>query len=171
MSPTRTPDQGKYTEARSQMARRGEYPYRADIHRRLIEAAIEGRPIAYSELGTSRAWVGAYLFRIAHEEDAAGRPPLTSIVVHKTDGRPGSGLLQALHEIGYARRRETESEVWQRAMADVFRFWRGKSADTVLIGWHPVLSDQRDTWPRFRGASGSLPGAPTWLSRSVREVC
>ena len=131
------------------MASRGQYPYRADIHRRLIQAAIEGHPITYSELGTSRAWVGTYLFRIAHEEDAAGRPPLTSIVVHKTDGRPGSGLLQAMHEIDYARRGETEAEVWQRAMGDVFRFWRGTSADGVLVGWKPALSDDRDTWPIF----------------------
>ena len=132
------------------MARRGEYPYRRDVHTRLIQAATAGRTITYGELGTSRAWVGAYLFRIAHEEDVAGRPPLTSIVVHKTDGRPGSGLLQAMHEIRYARPGETESEVWRRAMTEVFRFWRDKDPEAVLSSWRPVLSDDRLSWPRFR---------------------
>lgn len=78
------------------MARCERYPYRADVHRRLIEGAIAGRLIWYSDLGTGRGWVGTYLYRIAHEEDAAGRPPLTSIVVHKTDRRPGPGMLQAM---------------------------------------------------------------------------
>jgi len=116
----------------------------------LIDAAIAGRTIAYSELGTGRGWVGTYLFRIAHEEDAAGRPPLTSIVVHKADGLPGPGMVQALDEIGYARPGEGEHEVWRRAVTEVFGFWRGKSAAEVLRFWRPQLSEDRSTWPRFR---------------------
>ena len=134
----------------SLMARSNRYPYRADIHSRLIEAAAAGRPITYSALGTSRAWVGTYLFRIAHEEDAAGRPPLTAIVVHKTDGRPGPGLRQALDEIGYARPGETDDTLWRRAEAHAFEYWRTKSAKEFLATWRPTLSDDRDTWPRFR---------------------
>lgn len=132
------------------MTRRERYPYRPDIHRRLIEAAIAGRTIAYSELGTGRGWVGTYLFRIAHEEDASGRPPLTSIVVHKTDGQPGPGMLQAMQEIRYAQPGETEDDVWQRALSDVFDYWRDRSAPEVLATWRPCLSDDRSTWPRFR---------------------
>jgi hypothetical protein len=56
------------------MAQRDRFPYRADVHRRLLEAAVSGRTITYGQLGTGRGWVGTYLFRIAHEEDAAGRP-------------------------------------------------------------------------------------------------
>ena len=78
------------------MSRRDRYPYRTDVHRRLIEAASAGRMITYSELATGRGWVGTYLFRIAHEEDAAGRPPLTSIVVHKTNRKPGPGMSNGL---------------------------------------------------------------------------
>jgi len=115
-----------------------------------MEAASAGRMIAYSDLGTGRGWVGTYLFRIAHEEDAAGRPPLTSIVVHKTDGRPGPGMLQAMREIGYARPGETESDVWRRATEDVFTYWRDKYAAAVLATWHPTLTEDRATWPRFR---------------------
>jgi hypothetical protein len=132
------------------MARRDRYPYRPDIHRRLIEAARAGRTVAYSELGTGRGWVGTYLFRIAHEEDAAGRPPLTSIVVHKTDRQPGPGMLRAMQEIKYARAGESESVVWRRAVSDVFGYWRGRSVDEVLAIWSPRLSDDRATWPRFR---------------------
>jgi hypothetical protein len=131
------------------VARRDDYPFRSDIHRRLIEAAIAGRTVAYSELGTGRAWVGTYLFRIAHEEDAAGRPPLTSIVVHKTDGQPGPGLVQALREIGYLRPNESEIAVWRRATGDVFRYWRGKSEKEGLGDWRPQLGDDRSKWPRF----------------------
>ena len=132
------------------MARRDRYPYRPDVHRRLMEAAIVGRTIAYSELGTRRAWVGAYLFRIAHEEDAAGRPPLTWIVVYKTDGKPGPGMVQAMEEINYARPGESESAVWRRADSDVFGYWRGRSVDEALAGWRPRLSDNRSTWHRFQ---------------------
>lgn len=132
------------------MASRGQYPYRSDIHLRLIDAARSGRTIVYSDLGTSRAWVGAYLFRIAHEEDAAGRPPLTAIVVHKSDGRPGAGLVQAMHEVAYARKGETAHEIFERASADVFAFWRGRTTADVLVGWRPQLSDVRDEWPRFQ---------------------
>ena len=114
------------------------YPYRRDIHVRLIETAIQGRTIAYSELPTSRRWVGAILFRITHEEDAAGRPPLTAVVVHKSDGRPGPGFLQAMEEVHYAHAGETEPAVWQRALGDVYAYWR------------PKLNDDRDTWPRFQ---------------------
>lgn len=132
------------------MASRDRYPYRSDIHARLIGAAASGRTIAYSDLGTGRAWVGTYLFRIAHEEDAAGRPPLTSIVVHKTDGRPGPGLLQAMNEVGYARGGESDDALWRRAVADVFEYWRGRTAADVFVTWRPTLSDERATWPRFR---------------------
>ena len=131
------------------MARRERFPYRPDVHARLIEAAANGRTIMYGDVAP-RWWVGTYLFRIAHEEDAADRPPLTSIVVRKTSGRPGPGFLQAMQEIGYARQGETEEAVWRRAVADVFTYWRGKSAADTLSGWQPKLSDDRRTWPRFQ---------------------
>jgi hypothetical protein len=132
------------------MTKRDRFPYRADVHRRLINAAIAGRTIAYSELGTGRGWVGTYLFRIAHEEDAAGRPPLTSIVVHKTDGLPGAGMLEAMREIEFDRPGESEERVWQRAKQAVFEYWSRRSATEVLSGWRPQLNEYRHTWPRFR---------------------
>jgi hypothetical protein len=116
-------------------------PYRADIHVRLIRVAIDGGTVTYSELSRARGWVGAWLYRITHEEDSAGRPPLTAIFGRqdpKGDQRPSHGFLQAMQEISYAHSEETEDEVWRRALADVYAYWR------------PKLSDAHDSWPRFR---------------------
>ncbi len=132
------------------MTRPHRYPYRADVHARLIEAASAGRLLSYLDVHPSRGWVGTYLFRIAHEEDAASRPPLTAIVVHKHGGRPGPGFLQAMTEVGYARPSETEGVVWRRALAEVFAFWRGRTVAQTFAAWRPQLGDERSTWPRFR---------------------
>ncbi len=83
---------------------------------RLIEAAMRGETIAYSALGTGRSMVGSYLYRIAKEEQAAGQPPLTALVVHKTDGKPGPGFLEATKWVGFWREGETEDQVWRRAV-------------------------------------------------------
>jgi hypothetical protein len=124
-------------------------PYRADVHRRLIDAAARGRTITYSELGTGRGWTGAYLYRIAHEEDAAGRPPLTSIVVRKGSREPGPGLVEAMRQIGYLRPGETETEVFRRATLDVFAYWSGRDPDREYAGWRPQLTESPATWPRM----------------------
>ena len=130
--------------------KRSRFPYRPDVHRRLIDAAASGRLITYSELGTGRGWVGTYLYRIAHEEDAAGRPPLTAIVVQKATREPGPGMQAALEQVGYARQGEGTSSLWQRAISDVFRFWSGKTAAEALASWRPQLGDSPNTWPRIR---------------------
>ena len=107
------------------------YPYRPDIHARLIETAINGGTISYSGLGTSRRMVGSYLYRIAKEEQAAGRPPLTALVVHKADGKPGPGFLEAAKWVGFWWEGETEDEVWRRAVAAVHEYWRPKLTDDL----------------------------------------
>ena len=113
------------------MPRRRTYPYRPDIHARLIEAAARGTTIAYSDLLTSRRMVGSYLYRIAKEEQAAGRPPLTALVVHKGDRKPGPGFLEAAKWVGFWRRGETEGAVWQRAVEEVHEYWRPKLSDDL----------------------------------------
>ena len=107
------------------------YPYRADIHARLIETAMNGGTISYSGLGTSRRMVGSYLYRIAKEEQAAKRPPLTALVVHKADGKPGVGFLEAAKWVGFWRPEETEDEVWRRAVDVVHEYWRPKLTDDL----------------------------------------
>lgn len=129
--------------------------YRADVHRRLIDAAHRGQTITYRELGGGRGWIGSYLYRIAHEEDAAGRPPLTAIVVRKDTGMPGPGLADAMEQVGYLRRGERDEDVFQRATADVFEFWRRHDPDEALAAWRPQLTDAPETWPRFQIARGT----------------
>lgn len=107
------------------------YPYRPDIHARLIEAAMRSETIAYSALGTGRRMVGSYLYRIAKEEQAAGRPPLTALVVHKTDGKPGPGFLEAAKWVGFWRDGETEEQVWRLAVQAVHDYWRPKLSDDL----------------------------------------
>ena len=90
---------------------------------RLVAAAIEGRLIAYSEVA-GRGQVARYLYRIAAYEKAHRRPPLTAIVVHKHDGRPGEGFRIAMEQVGYAKVGESDEDLWARACADVFAYWR-----------------------------------------------
>lgn len=118
------------------MAITEKFPYRADVHVKCIETAIAGTTITYGGLGTSRAMVGRYLGRITNEETLAGRPPLSAVVVHKGEGRPGPGFLQAMEEIGYNRPGETELQVWKRALAEVHTYWRPK-----------LDGDDHDHWP------------------------
>jgi hypothetical protein len=117
---------------RTPKARRGLKPgqeatmdedFNTAAYTRLVAAAIEGRLIAYSEVAPRRV-VGTYLYRIADYEKAHRRPPLTGIVVHKQDGRPGEGFRIAMEQIGYAKPDESDEDMWARACADVFAYWR-----------------------------------------------
>jgi hypothetical protein len=116
---------------RTPMSGTRRYPYRADVHARLIETAMNGGTITYSGLGTGRRMVGSYLYRIAKEEQAARRPPLTALVVHKTDGKPGPGFLEAAKWVGFWREGETEDGVWRRAVEAVHEYWRPKLTDDL----------------------------------------
>jgi hypothetical protein len=113
------------------MPRSRKYPHRPDIHARLIETAMGGQLITYSGLVPNRRMVGNYLYRIAMEEQAAGRPPLTALVVHKADGKPGPGFLEAAKWVGFWREGETEDKVWRRAVAAVREYWRPKLTDDL----------------------------------------
>jgi len=96
------------------------------VYSRLVKIAKEGRIVSYSELETSRGHIGKYLHQILLDESAAGRPPLTAIVVQKQTGRPGDGFLPAMVEAGFAHAGENEEAVWQRAVAAVHKYWRGR---------------------------------------------
>ena len=114
------------------MPRTNKYPYRADLHVKLIQTAIEGKTISYTEVGGGRFMIGRYLYRILREEKAAWRPPLTAVVVGKRDGRPAKGFREAMDEIAYLREGETEEQVWRRALRDVHEYWRPKELDELV---------------------------------------
>jgi hypothetical protein len=77
--------------------------------------------------------IGRYLYRIAREEAAAGRPPLTSVVVRKGSGLPGEGFGEAMVRVGYitAPKMEDERSVWDRALREVHEYWRPKLRDDL----------------------------------------
>jgi hypothetical protein len=93
------------------------------VYQRIIEAARDGRVLTYEELHTNRGHVGTYLHTIALDEAAAGRPPLTALVVSKSTGLPGEGFMPALEEVGYAQPGESLQAAWERAVADVHAYW------------------------------------------------
>ncbi len=98
----------------------------AAVHARIIKAAREGRVLTYSDLETNRGHQGIFLLNISQEESDQGHPPLTSIVVSKTTGRPGDGFLPAMIEVGFAHEGEKLDDVWGRAVAAVHSFWQGR---------------------------------------------
>jgi len=113
------------------MPRTTRYPYRAELHAQLVKAAILGKTLTYGELGGGRFMLGRYLRRIALEEKAAWRPPITALVVTKRHGRPAPGFRGQMQEIGYVRDGESEEDVWQRALRDVHDYWRPKLRDEL----------------------------------------
>lgn len=99
------------------------------VYARVLQAAREHRTLTYSELETNRRHQGTYLHNISQAEHDLGHPPLTSIVVGKTNGRPGDGYLSAMVELGYAHIGEPVEDVWQRGIAAVFAFWADPEAE------------------------------------------
>jgi len=96
----------------------------AAVHARILQAAREGQVLTYSDLGTNRGHQGTFLLNISQVESDQGHPPLTSIVVSKTTGRPGDGFLPAMIEVGFAHEGEKLDDVWGRAVAAVHSFWQ-----------------------------------------------
>jgi hypothetical protein len=100
-------------------------PWRTEIYLKVLEAAIEGRTLFYSDLPGGRFHWGKYLYRISGEEARQHRPPLTAIVVEKRTGRPAEGFLNSMRDIEYPMAEgESDEDVWRRASAEVFAYWR-----------------------------------------------
>ncbi len=115
------------------MPRTDRYPFRADLRAKLIEVASRGETINYLNLGAGRAMIGRYLFRIAREEQEAGRPPLTSVVVRKDGGLPGEGFREAMVQVGFIDADDDgeERSVWERARRATYEYWRPKLGEDL----------------------------------------
>jgi hypothetical protein len=101
----------------------------AAIRERLIAAAVVGRPVTYRAVHRNPRAAGGYLFEIAAEERAAGRPPLTAIVVHSgPDRRPGSGFEDITRAAGRWRDAESLDQNWARVANEVYTYWRQRRA-------------------------------------------
>jgi hypothetical protein len=95
--------------------------------------ATRGQTINYLDLGAGRAMIGRYLYRIAHEEAVAGRPPLTSVVVRKDTGMPSDGFLEAMRQVGYVQDMDDRDEqaIWESALRETHAYWRPKLRDDL----------------------------------------
>ena len=115
------------------MPRTDKYPFRSDLRAKLIEVASRGETVNYLDLGAGRAMIGRYLYRIANEEAAAKRPPLTSVVVRKDTGMPADGFLEAMVWVKYIESAEgaDERSVWDQALRETHEYWRPKLRDDL----------------------------------------
>ena len=145
--------------------------FSVEAYIRLVVAAIEGRLIPYSDVAPRRV-VGTNLYRIADYEKAHRRPPLTAIVVHKQEGRPGEGFRIAMEQVGYAKPGESDEDLWARACADVFAYWRpwarehtSSAADSCHLGQY----GNRGTSQGTHGGRRDPEGEETEHGRSVDD--
>jgi uncharacterized protein (TIGR00725 family) len=100
-----------------------ELPSRPDIRNRLISAARAGEVVFYRELGLGRGpSVGRILEEISHYELNQGRPLLTTVVVGKEKGMPGSGFwkLPMTPDLNERQR----SVFWAQEVTRVINYWR-----------------------------------------------
>ena len=115
------------------MPRTDKYPFRSDLRARLVDVATQGQTVSYLDLGAGRAMIGRYLYRIAKEEAAGKRPPLTSVVVRKGSGMPGEGFMEAMAMIDYVTPTDNndEQKVWERALRETHEYWRPRLHDDL----------------------------------------
>ena len=115
------------------MPRTDKYPFRSDLRAKLVDVASRGETISYLDLGAGRAMIGRYLYRIACEEAAAGRTPLTSVVVRKDTGMPADGFLDAMVRVKYIESADgvDERSLWDKALRETHEYWRPKLRDDL----------------------------------------
>lgn len=79
------------------------------------------------DVDADRAKMSAYLEEIVRNEHAAGRPLLTSIVVHAGgDNNPGEGFFQIATELKYfsgSRDQFKRLQFWVDAVKKTHRYW------------------------------------------------
>jgi hypothetical protein len=104
------------------------------LYQRLIVAARDGSTLTYSEAGApaemsmrvprDRALIGQMLTTISQREARAGRPMLSSIVVHKGEGSLGTGFFQLGQELEQVHRGEGARTFERRQQAATFEYWQ-----------------------------------------------
>ena len=113
------------------MPKTDRFPYRPDVHAKLIVAAVTGKTVEVGELGGGRFMISRYLYRILREEREAWRPPLTALAITKRTGHPPSSFFDGMREIGFVRDGESDQDVWDRAVTDVRNYWRLRLGDRL----------------------------------------
>jgi hypothetical protein len=103
------------------------------IRNKLIEAARAKKVVYYSEIGeilnlsmnnpSHRKEIGRILGEISTEEDQAGRPLLSAVVVHKENHQPGKGFFQLARELGKQKPDENDDVFFAAELQKVFDKW------------------------------------------------
>jgi hypothetical protein len=103
------------------------------LYDRLIEAARAGDLLAYSEVGAPagldmglsyhRRIIGQMLGKISRRETGAGRPMLSSIVVHKGKTEVGDGFYLLGQDLEQVREGEDAKAFGARQQRETFEFW------------------------------------------------
>jgi len=111
----------------------GEMPLELGLRSRLVGAARERRLMSYAEAGeplelsmrnpSHRPYLAKLLEAINDHEMAAGRPPLSSIVVKKGESSPGAGFFEWGQQHGRVRDGEDEKSYCSREIEETFAYW------------------------------------------------
>lgn len=104
-----------------------------ELYDRLVEAARVSETVAYGELGemlhmdfgnpNDRRRVGVLLGDISRLEVAAGRPMISSVVIHKDDFQPGKGFFALGRELGLVDPGEDELAFAIRQLKATWATW------------------------------------------------
>lgn len=103
------------------------------LYERLIESARSRTMLSYSEVGTPaeldmslsyhRRLIGQMLGEISIRESRAGRPMLSSIVVHEGSITVGSGFYQLGQDMQQVQPDESDKDFAKRQQQETFEFW------------------------------------------------
>ncbi len=113
-----------------------------ELYDRLVEAARGSETVAYGELGdmlhldfgnpNDRRRVGVLLGEISRFEVAAGRPMLSSVVIHKDDFQPGRGFFALGQELGLVQAGEDDMAFAIRQLKATWAAWAGRAGGQEL---------------------------------------
>ena len=111
----------------------------SQLYQRLIDIAAAQSTAPYSDLADllgldmsspdDRLRIGEMLDEINHSEHEAGRPMISSVVVHSQEGLPGAGFFVCARELGAltTRNRQDELAFFVEELRRVHDYWGGSS--------------------------------------------
>jgi hypothetical protein len=116
------------------------------IYQKLVKTAQERKLITYGEIAPlanlnmdddkDRSAMAEILGEIARHEQAAERPMLTSVVIHRgRDNNPGEGfyaIAQEFRRYGGSRDPVRRTEFWAAEVAAAHNHWSAKSPSTKI---------------------------------------
>ncbi len=142
------------------------------VERRLRRVAAAGETIAYSKVADEVGWahraLGKLSGKVVADEDRAGSPLLTAVVVRKDTGALGDGFLGMAKSLGGCSDARTSLECWREELRKVHDYWGSRAR--ALPWQHLSASRSGTTRPRSghlpRSALGSPPPGTAGVRRS-----